>query len=776
MTFIYNNINSLNFNLDKIFSICKILDLGFKFVPNYIYNGIDFFRFLLSDLDNSFVDFNKKLFLKSKNSINNSKSSKNMIINDNDDSFSFSEKIDFKILFDSLKTQNNFQNINLNFLFSSTLETRYDLFKLISTTRHSFNKNISKEQQSILKDFMKEKPFEILQCDKNVGFLLISNADFIYLAETHLLSSNSTYIKLNEDPLNQTVLNINNVISNLLKEKHICLKFHNYLMISANDDVKLGNFRVLPKLHKNKFGIRPIINCINHPTSKICLFIDFLLKPFIIKIDNILKDSQNLIQMCNKTFSHSNMYLYSCDFESLYTNIKPIHAVNLLTDFISKFLDSDYLTPVGFKSLLELIFNNNTFSFNNMYFQQLIGIPMGCKCGPSIANLFLHLIEKSWINLNSPSIYARFIDDIFYASHTPLNVTEFQNHFSYLKLNIIEGESVNFLDLIISFNSLTRKFEFSLYVKPTNTFSYLLPNSNHPSYIFKNIPKSLFLRIRRICTSYIDYLSHSRNLFVQLLKRNYNPKEIAKISHLVSKIDRESLIPYKSKTLNFSENKLFFFSNFDNSLPNLRNLIYTSFYNTFKSELSIKPISYIQNNLGSILIHKKSQKNYSKNNFYTKPCNLDNCNTCKYVNANKFFKFNNFIIPLLCESSCLSENIVYIINCSKCMSLYIGESKKSVKERISQHLYSIKYFNKNIDKSLSNFDNCAPVAEHFARRDHSLSYFSFAVFQKGLVDIDIRRSVECDLINLCLNLKQTIMNKHIPNINNIKALSFVNSA
>ena len=128
----------------------------------------------------------------------------------------------------------------------------------------------------------------------------------------------------------------------------------------------------------------------------------------------------------------------SCDFESLYTNIKPNHAVNILTEFISEFLNNnDFITPLGFKTLLEIIFNNNTFKFDNMFFQQIIGVPMGCKCGPSVANLFLYLIERSWLNTNSPLVYARFIDDIFYASSSKLDIISFQNHFGYLKLNIV---------------------------------------------------------------------------------------------------------------------------------------------------------------------------------------------------------------------------------------------------------------------------------------------------------------------------------------------------
>ena len=767
LSFIYDNLTSLNYNLNDIFLLCKILDLGFKFVPNILSNDIDFFRFLLYDLDNSFINLNKKLFLK--NSCKKSNNSHNS-------SFDSFTTFNFNSIIKSLKSSNFLNNLNLNFFSSNTLEFRYDLFKLIANNNFSLSKNFTHYQIRCIKNFIKMRPFRILQCDKNVGFLLISNENFLSLAHDHLLVTNSTYIKLNENPLDSTINNINLSLLNLFNTKSISKKLYNVLKIKDNNDVKIGHFRILPKLHKNKFGIRPIINCINHPTSKICELIDLLLQPFIVKIPTILKDSQNLIQICNKTFSTSQMFLYSCDFDSLYTNIKPIHAVNILTDFISSFLNNnDFISPLGFKTLLEIIFNNNIFEFEDMFFQQIVGVPMGCKCGPSIANLFLYLIEKSWLNTNSPLVYARFIDDIFYASDTKLDISSFQNHFGYLKLNVIEDTIVNFLDLKISYNSLINKFEFSLYTKPTNTFSYLLPSSNHPSHIFKNIPKSLFIRIRRICTSYIDYLFHARNLYVQLLKRNYDPLKISSISRMVSNINRDNLIPYKcnkeSSSL-YNQNILFFY-NFDKSLPNLNNFISSAAKNNFPgNENVIKPITYIQKNLGSILVHNKPVKTYSLKNYFTSPCNLSNCLICNFVNSRKYIKIKNFFIPILCESSCQSSNIVYFIFCNICNYFYIGETQKSAKVRIYQHLYSIYNFSKNLDKNLSNLENSLAVAEHFSRKNHSLNNFSFSIFQKDLTDTSIRRSIEADLINLFVKLDQPVINKHIPNIKNIKKLSF----
>jgi len=103
-------------------------------------------------------------------------------------------------------------------------------------------------------------------------------------------------------------------------------------------------------------------------------------------------------------------------------------------------------------------------------------------------------------NKNKPLIYKRFIDDIFIGSKNSIDINEFTNTFGYLKFNICNDETVQFLDLEISLDKLYNKLNFSLYVKKTNTFSYLNVNSNHPKHIFKNIPKSLFIRVRRICT------------------------------------------------------------------------------------------------------------------------------------------------------------------------------------------------------------------------------------------------------------------------------------
>ena len=236
-------------------------------------------------------------------------------------------------------------------------------------------------------------------------------------------------------------------------------------------------------------------------------------KPILGETSSYLKDSQHLLQKCNNIiFNTNDVFLYSMDFESLYTNIDKLDACDLITEFVSGYLDYNYIQPSAFRQILLIILENNIFTYGMKYFKQKNGLAMGCICGPTVASLFVYILQKHWLSINFPLFYGRFIDDICLITNEKLNEKDFKGIFRNLNLNIVNEKEINFLDLKISFDINIRKLNFSLYVKPTNTFSYLKVDSNHPSYIIKNIPKSLFIRIKRICSNHIDYLFFTRKL------------------------------------------------------------------------------------------------------------------------------------------------------------------------------------------------------------------------------------------------------------------------
>ena len=628
----------------------------------------------------------------------------------------------------------------------------------------------------------------VLQCDKNIGALIISKQDYNKLVLDYLKDNNRHYKSVESDPLSNTIKSISSVLKNLYNKKLISLELFNNLRIK--DSSRLGSIRLLPKLHKEKFSIRAIINCISHPTEKICKFVDAFLKPIVSKLPTVLKDSQDLLQRIND-FKLNNreitkMYLYSCDFESLYTNIDPRDATNKICQYIkaNKLLKSKHLKLEALKTILTLIFKNNVFKYENLYFVQLIGLPMGCKCGPTIANLYLYIIEESWVSSKKPLLYGRFIDDIVYGNDSALNTNDFEKHFKYLKLNIVHSDKIAFLDLLISFDCITNKFVTDLYIKPTNTFSYLLTSSNHPIHIFKNIPKSLFIRIRRICSNYLDYLFHSKKLIVQLFNRGYNLEKISKLARSIGTIDRVKLLPYKNKNDKKNNKSINVFNTFDLSTDFLRKVFDKSFLKMkekvlsnnskhldFLKNLSLKQFYSIGTNIGASLIHGfKGEKIKSNLN---RKCNLIQCVTCDFITERSHVKINDILFPCLNNSDCDSSGVIYLISCTKCNEHYIGETERSANKRFSEHLYSINSFRYNISKSISNIDNKTEVAVHFNKKGHCLKDdLKFFILAKGIKNKIDRKSMETDLINVFKDLGINILNKKQPKSKYIKKIFF----
>ena len=301
---------------------------------------------------------------------------------------------------------------------------------------------------------------------------------------------------------------------------------------------------------------------------------------------------------------------------------------------------------------------------------------MGSICGPSVANIFVYVLEKHWLGIEKPLIYVRFIDDIYILMNKKLDYNNFKNQFLNLVLNIVEADVVNFLDLNISYDQITCKLNFSLYTKPTNTFSYLLTNSNHPNFIFKNIPKSLFIRIRRICTSYSDYLFHSRKLINQLTSRGYSYKTTSTLMNRIGNVNRDCLLPYKlNNSVDKNRNIIWFNMIYNNNISNQNTVISSTFNNlalnnhSFFSNSSLKIFNSISSNLSAVLMFKHRINKISTN--FTKPCLMLNCKTCSFTYENSFLLFkNNLYIPLFKSSNCISSNVIYLIHCKLCNLYY----------------------------------------------------------------------------------------------------------
>ena len=307
-------------------------------------------------------------------------------------------------------------------------------------------------------------------------------------------------------------------------------------------------------------------------------------------------------------------------------------------------------------------------------------------------------------------------------------------------------------------------------IKKNNAGQFLYKNSAHPPHIFKNVPKSLFIRLKRICSNFYDYLFNSRILFLQLIKRGYEPNFIFKIMKIVNKIDRLDLIKYKVKNSNKNENNIRLFINFDLNFLNLRSIVLYNFEilkNSFTWLNNVKLTfnNSVSQNLKNILIDNSI---YNTNyNYKTSKCDKINCKICNFVFKYNFITLkNNLLIPMKDNANCDSCGIIYIIICVKCKSYYIGESSKSARTRLLQHIYNIKKF-KPFLKIFSE------VADHFNLKGHNFEKdFKFSIFKKNIKEKTLRLDIETDLSHI-FELSDVIMNIKKPKHTYINNLCFI---
>jgi hypothetical protein len=89
------------------------------------------------------------------------------------------------------------------------------------------------------------------------------------------------------------------------------------------------------------------------------------------------------------------------------------------------------------------------------------------------------------------------------------------------------GCTVPFLDVLVYVKNLT--WHTRLFCKPTDLHAFLHTSSFHPAHVVKNIPFSVALRIRRICSEHSVYWDTALDfIYIYLARRGYCTESVRK--------------------------------------------------------------------------------------------------------------------------------------------------------------------------------------------------------------------------------------------------------
>lgn len=596
-------------------------------------------------------------------------------------------------------------------LWTPPLETLSPKIKnLIHQDLKSFKKqqfmqdkqNISDEDWKTLHGLKRLKTIVIKPADKGSALVILSREQYIMEAERQLNDLNY-YKKLEKPIFLASIPMVGKILESLKKKKYINSKQQQYLMGSGQPRER--RFYLLPKIHKDPqtwtvpFKVppgRPIVSDSGSETYHTAEYLEHFLNPLSNKHPSYIKDTFEFVKIIKKLKVPHDIFFFSMDVESLYTNI-PIEAgIRCVQQAFEK--NPDASRPDS--ELLELLRINlcrNDFIFNGKFYLQIKGTAMGKRFAPSYANIYMANWEEEVFKKcrQRPINYFRYLDDIlgiWAGSREEFDefLTILNSHDSSIKLKAeINEDTIQFLDTTVYKGPQfmeTGKLDIKVYFKSTNTHALLYRDSFHPAHTFKGVIKAQLIRFWRICSRQEDFWRATKVLFKALLERGYTRtflKQCLRTFQNKTKTKHDQIIPLittyssTSRKLNWAWKNNFgkilqpenIFSNIRTISayrrnPNLRDWL-------VRAELTTlgwtKPLG--------------QQKHFSK---------------LTYIRGREkqLFKING-------EFDLKTRNCVYCIICHSCQKKYVGETKNYLQERLKQHLANIKN-RKKTEKPLVN--------------------------------------------------------------------------
>ena len=171
----------------------------------------------------------------------------------------------------------------------------------------------------------------------------------------------------------------------------------------------------------------------------------------------------------------------------MYTNIPINETINIIQNQLN-LLNYNNEKSKQIISLLETSLKQNYFSFNDIFYLQRDGLPMGSPLSSLLSEIFLQHLENQYIENIKKQFniiyYGRYVDDILIIYNTNYdNSTNVLNKFNELHQNIKfacekeNNNSINYLDLTIKKHSTY--LECSIFRKPTTLKLSINNNSIH---------------------------------------------------------------------------------------------------------------------------------------------------------------------------------------------------------------------------------------------------------------------------------------------------------
>jgi hypothetical protein len=540
----------------------------------------------------------------------------------------------------------------------------------------------------------------VTNSDKGSATVILRKDDYVEKVDDFIKTDE--FKMLNKDPTKQFSVAIRKELNNCSyifneKEKHNLI----------NMNPHAPRFFGLPKLHKQGIPIRPVVSFVNAPCSKVAHKMNTIFRQktnFSPKYG--IKNALDLVEKISNIPAPTSYKLVSFDIKNLFTNIPVQESVNIANEILFNKSDN-ILENEEIMKLITTCTSQNYFIFNEKFYEQISGLAMGSPLSPLLADIFMDRFEQNLFknlpkNMNKIGYWFRYVDDIiclWTGTNRQLDV-----FFDYINkihpkikftLEKEENLKINFLDLTISHESGVH--EFSIFRKETYTGNIIPASSIHPQ-IHKHAAFHSF--IERLINIPLNNGNYMKELSVikDLAKTNGYSSRL--IDNLIKKKERKYAMRRIYPLINQKEK--------DNRW------------------ITIPYLGTVSDNIGRKL-KKAGFKIAYKNESMLRPL----FSGCK----DKIDKW--------------SRSGVYKLSCADCEACYVGQTGRSFKVRINEH---IRDWKKN-KKDDSNFARHLIEESHHFDLDNNVEILHFESKGRLLNILEIMEihKITKNTNSICLN-------------------------
>jgi hypothetical protein len=386
-----------------------------------------------------------------------------------------------------------------------------------------------------LRSYLKDNDYLVVPTDKNLGACVVTRAWFIN-GGLSLLNDTSKYREISAEERDEKIKILRakselaaNFAEEQLGEVQLAAFLRSKIQPDLSWDKVLPVFYVIPKIHKNPTGFRPIIPChsaIQNPAAK---FVSKMCKPILSERPYLIKGSKHMCQRLASVgrLPHRRLFLCSGDIVACYPTIPPKNAEDAVRLFVQDHYQGQIELQVLIMQCCRLALKNLVFQFDGRCFSQETGLAMGVASSPDICNLYLSVFEEAIVpKIEEILFFGRFIDDVFaiVVADTEEQAREILRPLQYEPLKLewsVSKQHVQFLDLLVYVDPTSNRLEHKPFRKALNHRERIPWASGHP----KDVKRGTFIgemsRLATLSSTKESYLDALKDLECLYLARGY---------------------------------------------------------------------------------------------------------------------------------------------------------------------------------------------------------------------------------------------------------------